>query len=102
MKKRLSNSLHEILMESELTKLKILTENQLPLKKNNNKNHKTKTRTKDLLQLGSSNLITTRELHYKSHKWHKMVVHQEKYDRVIYEICPGLALKEVFRGRHQG
>ena len=80
MKKRLSNSLHEILMELELTKLNILTENQLPLKKNNNKNHTTKARTKDLLQLGSSNLITTRGLHYKIHKWHKMVVHQEKYD----------------------
>ena len=31
-----------------------------------------------------------------------MVVHQEKYDRLVYDICPGLALKEVFGSRNQG
>ena len=31
-----------------------------------------------------------------------MAAHQKKYDRVIDEVCPRLALEEVFRRRHQG
>ena len=52
MKKRLSNSLHEILMELELTKLNILTENQLPLKKSNNKTTQQKQEQKTFYNWG--------------------------------------------------
>ena len=52
MKKRLSNSLHEILMKSELTKLNILTENQLPLKKKQQQKPHNKNKNKRPFTIG--------------------------------------------------
>ena len=54
-------------MESELIKLSILTENQFPLKKKQEKAN-TKTRTKYVSQMGPSDLITIRDFHYKNNK----------------------------------
>ena len=50
--------------------------------------------------MGLSDLIITRDLHNKNHKYCKMVAHQEKYNQVIYKVCPVLALKKVFTCRH--
>ena len=69
-------------------------------KNTNNKKQITKARKKYVLQMGLSDLVTTRDLHHKNRKWRKMLAHLEIYSRVIYKVYPVLALKKVFTRRH--
>ena len=94
-------------METELktrqNKIKYLNWKPLVTEKKKNTNNKkqiAEARTKYVLQMGLSDLVTTRNLHHKNLKWRKMVAHQEKYSRVIYKAYPVLALKKVFTRRH--
>ena len=94
-------------MESELktrqNKIKYPNWKSVVAEKNNNTSHKkqtAKTRTKYVLQMGLSDLITIRDLHYENCKWRKMVAHHETYNREFYNVCPVLALKKVFTRRH--